>query len=365
MAPPAVAPVPVTFVSSHALRGGAERYLELLMDGLGEEWVRGVVVLQEGPFADRLRESGRPVEVVPTGARAGIVTGALRLRRVLRRQSPAVVHANGVKAALVAALATAGTRTPVVWVKHDVSWDSRLGNALAAACAEVVAVSEAITTGLSERARRKVRVVPNGIEPVTVDAAAARAKVTDLAGGEPVVALVGRVHPHKGHLDLVESAPALLERVPAARLLLVGGDDPSQPDYAAAVRARVAELGLGDKFVFAGDRTDAIDLMAGADVVVVPSREESFGLAALEAMAVGTPVVATTAGGLPSVVGDCGTLVAPGEHAALADAMAAVLEDEALRVLMCECGRQRVAEHFRLETTVDAMRARYSAVAGA
>ena len=363
MAAPALTPVPVTFVSSHALRGGAERYLELLMDGLGADWVRGAVVLQEGPFVDRLRELGHPVEVVPTGARAGIVSGAWRLRRVLRRQSPAVVHANGVKAALVAALATAGTRTPVIWVKHDVSFDGPLANAVAAASADVVAVSEAITTGLSERARRKVHVVPNGVPRVGVDSEVGRATVDGLAGGRPVVALVGRVHPHKGQLDLVDSAPAVLERVPGARFLLVGGDDPSQPDYAAAVRARVAELGVSDAVVFAGDRTDAIELMSGADVVAVPSHQESFGIAALEAMAVGTPVVATSVGGLPSVVGDCGTLVEPGDHAALAAAIVAALDSDA-RERMGECGRRRVAERFRIETTVDAMRERYAAVAG-
>src|SRR5262245_35871222 len=106
MSETAAAPVPVVFVSSHAGEGGSERYLEALVGHLGPAWVRAVVVLDEGPFVDRLRAAGVTVEVVPTGRRAGIASGAVRLRAVLRRLEPAVVHANGVKAALVSGLAT-------------------------------------------------------------------------------------------------------------------------------------------------------------------------------------------------------------------------------------------------------------------
>ncbi|MBA2794739.1 MAG: glycosyltransferase, partial [Thermoleophilaceae bacterium] len=106
------APVRVSFVSSHALGGGSERYLELLLERLGEDWVAGVVLLGEGPFADRLRTLGYPAAMVTTPRRLGILPAALRLRRTLVGQAPQVVHANGVKAALVAGLAMIGTGTP-------------------------------------------------------------------------------------------------------------------------------------------------------------------------------------------------------------------------------------------------------------
>src|SRR5262249_38543235 len=77
--------VPVTFLSSHAQLGGSERYLELLLDRLGPDWVHGVVSLEDGPFVGRLRARGHPVLVLPTPARLGILPAAWRLRRLLRR----------------------------------------------------------------------------------------------------------------------------------------------------------------------------------------------------------------------------------------------------------------------------------------
>ena len=78
-------PVPVVFVCDHADLGGAERNLEVLLEGMAPGWIGGIVVLEDGPFVARLRELGYQVEVVPTGRRLGIFPAALRLRRVLRR----------------------------------------------------------------------------------------------------------------------------------------------------------------------------------------------------------------------------------------------------------------------------------------
>jgi glycosyltransferase involved in cell wall biosynthesis len=365
----------VTFISSHAHGGGSERYLELLLGELGPDWIRGVVALQDGPFADRLRELGYPVEVVPTPARLGMIPAAMRLRRVLRAQRPAVVHANGVKAALVAVIATRGTGIPVIWVKHDFSRDGWLARVIGAASTEVVAVAEAITATFGERsrARARTRVVPNGIPELDLDAAAGRATVAELVGDAdaPVVSLIGRLDSAKGQLELVEAAPAVLEREPRARFLLVGGEDPNQPGFGDRVRRRVAELGLEDAVVLAGHRSDAVELMAGSTVIVMPSVPNELGggkeacpFALLEAMAARTPVVAYASGGIPEVLGDCGRLVPEADRAALADAIAGLLADAAERDRLAACAHERVRTRFRLETTVDAMRERYAAVAG-
>jgi glycosyltransferase involved in cell wall biosynthesis len=361
------------FVSSHAHGGGSERYLELLLGELGADWVGGVVALQDGPFASRLRELGHDVQVIPTGARLGMLPAALRLRRVLRAQRPAVVHANGVKAAVVARLATAGTGTPVIWLKHDFSWDGPLARVLGATSTEVVAVAQAITTTFGERTLRKTRVVPNGVPPVAVDAAAGRARVAALLGVDgdaPVVTLVGRQHPAKGMIELIETAPAVLAREPRARFLLVGGEDPFQAGYAALLRRRVEELGLAEAVVFAGHRPDPLELMAGSTVVAMPSVADERGagreacpFALLEAMAVGTPVVAYAGGGIPEVLADCGVLVPEGDRAELAGAIARLLADAAERERLSACAAERVTGRFRLETTVDAMRERYASLA--
>jgi glycosyltransferase involved in cell wall biosynthesis len=139
------------------------------------------------------------------------------------------------------------------------------------------------------------------------------------AGNGPIVGFVGRIEPRKGVLDLVAAAPAIRES--GARVVIVG-DDPYEPDsrYLAEVRASsdVEQPGWVD---------GAAGLMQSLDVLVAPSHEEPFGTVLAEAMAVGTPVVATRVGGLAEVVEDgvTGRLVEPGDPVALAAAVREVL----------------------------------------
>ncbi len=365
-------PVRVSFVSSHALGGGSERYLELLLGSLGPEWVGGVVALADGPLVDRLRAGGYTVEVVPTSARGGIALNAPKLRRALRRQKPGVVHANGVKAALASGLAMAGSRVPIVWLKHDYSWDGPLAKLVALRSRRVVAVASAITTTFGPRLSLRVTVVPNGVPEYRRERERGRAIVSELtgAGPAPVVLLVGRMHPAKGQLELVEAAPAVLARQPDTRFLLLGDEDPTQPDYAAAVRRRIEQLGVGAAFSLPGHRDDPLLVMSGADLIVLPSVPDERGagkeacpFALLEAMSVQTAVAAYGAGGIPEVLGDCGRLVAEGDRDALADAIATLVADEDARIVAAGCALARVRERHRLTATVEAMKAIYAETA--
>jgi glycosyltransferase involved in cell wall biosynthesis len=368
-----VKPARVAFIASHALPGGAERYLELLMGAIGSEWIAGAIVLQDGVLVERLRAAGHPVRVVETGRRLGIFPAALRLRAALRELRPDVVHANGVKAALVAALALAGTRIPIVWVKHDFAWDGPLVRLTALASRRVVAVSSAVAEVFGARSRRRVRVVPNGLPEVQADAAAGRRcfeELLDLSPGAPVVLLLGRVHPVKGTVDFVAAAAALHATRPEARFAIVGAEDPGEPAYPGEVRRAIADHGLEGVVKMLGHRDSALDLVAAADVVAVPSgppgtplQGEGFGLVALEAMAVGTPVVAYAAGAVGDVLGDCGVLVEPGDTRAFARALLEVLDDDALRARLADCGRARVRENFSLDRVVEAMRRTYAEAA--
>jgi glycosyltransferase involved in cell wall biosynthesis len=327
-----------------------------------------VVCLEDGPLVRRLRKGGHPVEVVPTSGRwYSLLAAARRLRRIVRRHDPQVVHANGIKAALVAAGALVGTRTPLIWVKHDFSRDGALGRVVASRCDQIVGVSAAVTEALGHNARARVRVVQHGIAVPQIDRAEARARLVAELGEEPgpLLGVIGRLDPAKGHREIVEIVPELRRAHPNVRVLLVGDDDPNFTDHARLLRARVDDLGLGATVRFLGHRPDAVDIIATCDVVAVPSvaagaaRTEGASLVSLEAMAVGTPVVAYASGGIPEVVGECALLVPPGDRRGLAAAIGRLFDDPSEWKLHADCGRERVRRELSLERMRDAMLERY------
>lgn len=364
--------VPVTLVSSHANPGGAERYVRDLVAGLGPGWVTKTIALEGGPMVDWLRSDGVPTEVLPTSPRlAGILRSAWKLRRRLSRDE--VVHANGVKAALVSTLATLGMCTPVVWVKHDHSWDGWLARLVAWRSAQVVGVSEAVTDTFRGRVRRKVHVVNNGLGAIDVDADAGRRALAELLGPrEPVIALVARIDPLKGHRELLAILPELLERFPRLGVAFVGGEHAPHLEFAADLKGELEAAGLEDAVRFAGFRDDVLSLIAASDVVAMPSTvderglgREGFPYVGLESMAVGTPVVGYAHGGLPEMLGESGRLVPPGDRAALRDAILELLADDGLRSRLAGEGTVRVRERFSLERMVEEMKGRYREAASA
>ena len=157
--------------------------------------------------------------------------------------------------------------------------------------------------------------------PVELDPPPADAPWPAPDAGQPVIGYVGRIDPRKGVLDLIAALPAIRAQVPEARLVIIG-DDPwgAFPDYLAQVRASQDALHVAW-------HDNAPGLMRHLDVLVAPSYQEPFGTVLGEAMAVGTPVVATRVGGLAEVVDDgvTGLLVDPGEPVALAGAVVEVL----------------------------------------
>ncbi len=185
--------------------------------------------------------------------------------------------------------------------------------------------------------RERIRVVPVGVDPAVFSPAAAPARVPGR-----LVCVASADTPMKGVLVLLE-ALAKLRTERDAHLVLVGA--PLSP----ATRARVAELGLpaGAVRVTGGlDRAELAATYASAEAAVIPSLYEGFSLPAVEAMACGTPIVASRAGALPEVVGPAGVLVAPGDAGALAAALRALLDNPAARAHLSAAGRARVAERF-------------------
>lgn len=216
--------------------------------------------------------------------------------------------------------------------------------------------SESMRARLEEAGLGPVTVVPNGVFGVP---AAAEPSCADTAGDDPTgagtIAFAGRFVPEKGVRTLVEAFAIVAADRPEARLLLVG-DGPERP----AIEARATALGLAGRVAITGwvDHPTVERHLASAAVQAVPSEwAEPFGIVAAEALARGTPVVATNVGGLAEIIDDdvTGLLVEPGDATALARALLRLLGDAGLRGRLARAGRVAAAERFGAERFIDAM----------
>jgi D-inositol-3-phosphate glycosyltransferase len=205
----------------------------------------------------------------------------------------------------------------------------------------------------------RIRVVPCGVDLRRFqpkDRAAARAYL-GLPADEELLLCVGRMEPLKGMDALIRALALLAAEEPAQRsrrrVLLIGGDDESRPgDWNSEQRRLDAlrhELGVADRVSFLGARPQEQlpDYFAAANVVAIPSHYESFGMVALEAMACGTAVIASNAGGLALTIEDgrSGLLFPPDDHAALASQIRLILGDPALATSLEAGARRRAAEY--------------------
>jgi glycosyltransferase involved in cell wall biosynthesis len=290
--------------------GGAEVGLMRLLDRIAPRWDVSLTTPGAGPLSATAQARGwrwspLPVGGLPAGAGARAVLSWPRARRLAAGAD--VVYLNGTVAGrLLPALR--GVRA-VLHVHDLVDRVPRHWRRAAVVLADSGAVAARLPALDPHVVYCPVDLDPPGADPPWPP------------GDGPVVGFVGRIEPRKGPLDLVLAAGAIREGAPGARIVIVG-DDPyrSDPDYLARVRGAVGveHYGWAD---------DAPGLMRHLDVLVVPSRAEPFGTVAAEAMAVGTPIVATRVGGLPEVVEDgvTGALVPPADPAALAQAVLSVL----------------------------------------
>lgn len=341
----------VLVVQAFAENGGSEGWLLRLLDAT-DELDPEVLLLKDGPLRAELEARGIPVTVWAVRTQPWhLVIPAVRLARLLRRRRPDVVLANVLKAALVAAPAGRLARVPVVWAKHDHTYDATLAAPTARLCTRVVAAVEE----LAEAARRADTVIippPRADEP-PADRAAAQAALTAYGlrfGDRPVVVMAGRLVPFKGIGDAVEALA--LPGAEQWELAIVGADDHSAPGETDRLRELAHALGVADRVQFAGHVPAVSHWFAAFDALAVLTRplgrrdpaKEGFGTSAFEAMVAGVPVVAVTGGAVVRrLEGRAGIGVPPGDPAAIAAALGGLVDPEA-RAAAGTAGRELVAD---------------------
>jgi glycosyltransferase involved in cell wall biosynthesis len=183
-----------------------------------------------------------------------------------------------------------------------------------------------------------------------------------VAPGATLIGSAGLLTQAKGYAHLIDALPVVMKQFPDLYCVIIG-----HGELESDLRERAQRAGLASRVVFSGYVERCEDLVAALDVFVLPSLWEGLPYAVLEAMAVGTPVVASRVGGCVEIVqhGETGLLVEPGDAAGLGEAIATLLRDPAQRERMGQKGRERVRELFGLERMITGLEGLYQELAGA
>ena len=271
------------------------------------------------------------------------------------RKAAAVVSVHDLTMVHFPAMCTADTLATVPLIRAAIRRGGWVHTDTEAVAAEVVDVFGADPA--------RVRTVPLAPSPTPKPSPGALAWASSLTARSPFVLALGTVEPRKDLVGLVEAFGSLAASHPEVRLVIAGPDGWGADDLATAiaaspVRGRILRLGWVDT-----DQRAA--LLRGAAVLAYPSRYEGFGLPPLEAMLVGTPVVATDVPAVAETCGEATLLVPPADHDALAGALARVLDDEAgLATRLRSAGPQRAAT-FTWDRSIEGMVSLYGeAMAG-
>jgi glycosyltransferase involved in cell wall biosynthesis len=219
--------------------------------------------------------------------------------------------------------------------------------------------------------RQRVHTILNGIDPTRWDPGIDGGEVRRELGipaGAPVVLSVSRLFESKGQRELVQAIARVRQEVPEVRLVIVGADavEVHGGSFTQELKELAGELGLSERVVFTGERSDVPRIMAACDVFAMPSFGEPFGLVYLEAMAMKKPVVSLDHGGTPEVVenGLSGLLSQPRDLQSLARNLVTLLGDAELRVRMGAHGRARVLDYFNAQRMAREAGEAYEKIAG-
>ncbi|QXE90914.1 glycosyltransferase [Geomonas subterranea] len=370
----------ILFISHSSYLFGAENCALALIEGLDKERFESAVVLPaDGLFKQRLAELGVKTHILPLEwwvknegrllhAQQEIPLALDRLLRIIDEEKPDVIHSN-TSVICWGAIAAALKGIPHVWHVHEIlnghpSLQSILPlpllyESINFLTDRAVTVSQAVSdelAGFVEPA--KVRLIYNG---VPCHAAAAPDKLRAELGAGPkqrIAVCVTSLQKYKGLDNLVAAAAKACTRDERLLFAIAGG---GSPEAVAELRQQVKDLNLEDKVFHLGFRNDVADILAGADLFVLPSTKEAFPLVVLEAMSQGKPVVATDCGGTREMVleAETGYIVPVQDPEALAEKILELCSDPARGTAMGEAARKRYCENFTLERYVDSFASLY------
>ncbi len=347
-------------IADSSRSGGPEHVLTLARELSAAGWA-ALVACPPGELVDRCGGAGIAVATISVGGRSW-ATAPIQLRQLARQWRASVVHSHGLRAG--ALLRRARAQAPMIHTHHLDGWFAsgavRLMvhrhelRALGRASKLQIAVSNAVAAFLIDEVgtdSRRVRVVPNGIDPLPL--------VPRAAPSGHRVGVLASLTLSKG----IDTAILALA-TPAGQTLslFVGGTGPELSSLADLAYT----VGVADRVNFVGEVRDRERFFSGCDLAWVPSRAEPFGLSACEAMSSGLPVVASRVGGLTEILDPphAGLVVGAGNPAALAAVSLALLGDPDRYAALSAAGAERARQRFSAARMAALTRGVYREVMG-
>jgi glycosyltransferase involved in cell wall biosynthesis len=356
--------------------GGAERDLIALLKGLNrQKWEPHVACPGTGPFREQLHAiavSTHALSLPPwrkTFALFQRGSAARRLGALVDQLNPAMIHVNDIWWVPHTVKAVAGRRpssVPIVaHVRQEIE-PAKVRRYGLDRVEAVIAISRQVEQSLIAGgvSASHVRTVYSGIElsgrSLAQDSLAIRSMI-GVTNESVLLGTIANLFPRKGYEVMLRALPAIVRAVPTVHYVMVGSDD---HDYADRLKGLAQELKIADRVHIVGFQDPVQPFLASLDLYVHPALMEGFGIAVVEAMAMGKAVVATTTGGLPEVVaqGETGLLVPPGDTESLAATVVSLLLDGVRREQMGCNGKLRAQERFSLDAAVRHMEQFYGEV---
>jgi glycosyltransferase involved in cell wall biosynthesis len=336
------------------LGGGEHSFLDLL-SRLKDSWDILAVVPEEGELETRLRQKGIKTQVIPLPSMKpwyafSMLTSLIAYFNISRRYHPTLIYGNGPRAAFYGGLAGRFLGLPAIWHCRIADSDPYLDPILTRLNSRIIANSHATAKRFKGSLQSKVTVVHNGVDIE---------RLRDHTGLWPdlientwkVVLVVARVSKWKRHDLALAAFQQIAALEPDAHLVCVGSPDELEPEWWNHLQKQTHQSEVSKRIHWVGQISDVRPWYKAAHLLLLCSDNEPFGRVLVEAMACGVPVIATRSGGIPEIVrhGEDGILVSPGNVDEVADAIAKLLGNEALRGTLADSALKR-SEFFTLGT---------------
>ena len=289
-----------------------------------------VALTSDGRIAADLRKAGVPITILGE-ARISRPLTVWRARRVLasllQSQRPDVMVCHQPWPLALFGLVARRRSIPLVLWMHMTASRNWLDRLAWRVCPDTVVCNSQFTASTLPKSNAHVEVVYYPIAGATT-----RSEQT-AANGNAVIIQVSRMEPWKGHTVLLDALSRMRDRTEWTCRVAGGGQRAHESRYMESLRARASALGIAARVEFLGERSDVESLLARSDIYCQPNIEpEPFGISFIEAMAAGLPIVSSALGGAKEIIDEtCGVLVPPGDAAALASVLTALLENRGRR----------------------------------